>query len=531
MAKVQVTVQNVERTPLIQDFSLEWRQNGRAAGSMRFVDNLAAAPSFEPAAGQTIGVFYDGVRVWSGNLEAHTLDHPKTNIRHSFRVVSLEKILDRRNAGARSYHRERFTAEPNFDILTAPGHTFKNGYQVSLTSDDTLPFGLQAGVPYWVVGVNGDDFQLSQSEAGPPIDFTDGGTGPHFAWWNAGYILRDLLAERANGENLDLSQIQIGIPLDKRIYKGERLTDAAEELAAVCGYVWSIDENFVVRFAPRDYTPAAFSFAEPSTGVFSINKTSTLEDFANVIQLRIGWAAYAPTEDNPATDGVNRVFELSFIPEEIVAVLVNGEPMRFGVENVDSGVDFYWNPGEKRFTSEPTADPVTASDTLIIQYRVLGGNIITVEDTASIAERSALEGNSGRHEVLIDAEDIVTVEAGETRAASILAARNQINRVLEATVKTMMLPAIVTARPSQLVTVDLPKMGISGETYLIDTQTMRLFNGDECEFRLRLLSGERIMDEIAFFKALAGGRGGSSSVASSGITSIVQSVDPTYANG
>jgi len=69
-----------------------------------------------------------------------------------------------------------FTATNATNILTTTGHTLTNGDQIKLTGSD-LPDGLSATTTYYVVGVSGNNFQVSTSLGGSAVTFSDDGTG------------------------------------------------------------------------------------------------------------------------------------------------------------------------------------------------------------------------------------------------------------------------------------------------------------------------------------------------------------------
>lgn len=63
---------------------------------------------------------------------------------------------------------------------TSPHHWWE-GQAVQLQSTETLPAGLAANTRYYVVSVDGPNFQLSATRGGDPIDITDAGAGIHTA--------------------------------------------------------------------------------------------------------------------------------------------------------------------------------------------------------------------------------------------------------------------------------------------------------------------------------------------------------------
>lgn len=72
-----------------------------------------------------------------------------------------------------------FTADAGTDTLTAAGHGLIEGELVELATDDTLPAPLAPETAYRAINVTADNFQVSETTAGPAIDVTDAGTGAH----------------------------------------------------------------------------------------------------------------------------------------------------------------------------------------------------------------------------------------------------------------------------------------------------------------------------------------------------------------
>ncbi|MEE9278199.1 MAG: hypothetical protein V3V06_07280 [Dehalococcoidia bacterium] len=72
-----------------------------------------------------------------------------------------------------------FTADPVTDKLTiAAGHPYrKNDGPLRVSTDTTLPAGLVADTNYWIRDVDGNDFKLSLTKGGAPVDITSAGAG------------------------------------------------------------------------------------------------------------------------------------------------------------------------------------------------------------------------------------------------------------------------------------------------------------------------------------------------------------------
>lgn len=71
-----------------------------------------------------------------------------------------------------------FTADHTTENLTVT-HNFNANDQVRLVTSGTLPAGLAALTPYYVIVVDSSTIQLSLTSGGSAVTFTDNGTGTH----------------------------------------------------------------------------------------------------------------------------------------------------------------------------------------------------------------------------------------------------------------------------------------------------------------------------------------------------------------
>lgn len=78
------------------------------------------------------------------------------------------------------YSQVAFTADAATDKLLAAGHGLTNGTVMLVFSTGTLPAGLNGNTIYYVVNAAPNDFQVSLTEGGAPVDLTSAGTGTHY---------------------------------------------------------------------------------------------------------------------------------------------------------------------------------------------------------------------------------------------------------------------------------------------------------------------------------------------------------------
>jgi len=73
------------------------------------------------------------------------------------------------------------TVEFGTNTLTATGLGFSDDQVIILSTNHTLPAGLSNKTPYFVINSTGSSFQLSLTQGGAAVEFTDSGTGDCFA--------------------------------------------------------------------------------------------------------------------------------------------------------------------------------------------------------------------------------------------------------------------------------------------------------------------------------------------------------------
>lgn len=78
-----------------------------------------------------------------------------------------------------AYYKE-FTVDITNDLILSKAHGLSDDKQVIFLTTGDLPGGIDVSSSYWVVNSSTDDFQISLTSGGTPIDITSGGTGIHY---------------------------------------------------------------------------------------------------------------------------------------------------------------------------------------------------------------------------------------------------------------------------------------------------------------------------------------------------------------
>jgi len=191
------------------------------------------------------------------------------------------------------------------------------------------------------------------------------------------------------------------------------------------------------------------------------------------------------------------------------------EAQDFGAYLIDTGKPWYYSYGETTINQDATGTPLAVGQFLEVSYRVLGHDIMSVQDDAVIATRAAVEGTSGIYENLIDDSQNVDAVGELAKATAILDTYKTIPFVVEG-VETRLAGLL----PGMLVTltgVDKPQ--ISGD-YLIDNiDGYYVPSETHFRYRMRLIDSTRIGTWLQFWENLAAkGKGPSNTVISAGAT-------------
>ena len=197
---------------------------------------------------------------------------------------------------------------------------------------------------------------------------------------------------------------------------------AFNTISSTIGWEFTVDYYKVIRFYPPGVGtgPAPFNVADNGGNVLA--ESLSLEYFRSMYRNRQG--VMAPTQGsyvwtdtystaNPGPfpnepqppDGTRTDFLTLYPYTGLPSVLVNGAPQTVDyLENLFVTYPQWIGPAASGDQSQtvfqnPSGTPLSSSDVLEISYQTLGpAPIYWVQDNAQIAERAAIEGNSGIYE-------------------------------------------------------------------------------------------------------------------------------------
>ncbi len=505
---IALTIDDVAEIPRRNSVSIIKNADGRDVASFK-ADDLWAV-------GQRVGFFnHSGVRAFGGTIDevrhAPPGEFPAVHgITYEYDCTSWEHRLDKRIVGKQNYG-QVFTADASTDTLTSNYHHLVDDQIIRVKNlGGALPTGLNELIDYYIINRTDTTFQVSTSQGGAAVNFTDDGNGTHRFMWRAGDIATHLVNNWAASELADPNTyVEAGAFVDAAIYRFDQTVWAAlVELANVSGYTVYVDEDLALHFEPRTATAAPFDITDVSN-IRKFRLRKTREDYRNRQHIRADWSAVEPAvESNPGDDATQQ-FWLDDRPEEIVSVTIDGTEQTFGVDGVDSNRQFYWAPGEMTFRQDASEAPVATGQTLFVTYRVLGADVITVDDTTEQTDRATIEGGSGIYGNSKAATHLVSADAAEDAGDAELEAYASIMQV--ATYES----EADGLKPGQLQTITLTEHSVD-TTFLIRRVTMTDVGLEVFRSQVLAVDGVRRFGYLDYFRSLAGGGTGTAGLLTGG---------------
>jgi len=219
------------------------------------------------------------------------------------------------------------------------------------------------------------------------------------------YIVKDLFAKYVPWATT--TKVQATTTTIKKKFNREYLFDVLEFLASIEGWEFYIDTNLDLNFFDpvTRINPVTLS---QTKGNYRRGSAQFTEDprIINKLYVRGGMGLSEPYTETFKGDGVRRIFNLGYKPSN-VSVTVNGVAKTVGVDNIDTGKDFYVNYQEK-FVKHDSGQPVLQStDTLDITYQYEYPILILLEDKISQVKYGVFED---KLDVQSDDKDLVKLK-------------------------------------------------------------------------------------------------------------------------
>lgn len=337
-----------------------------------------------------------------------------------------------------------------------------------------------------------------------------------FADTAAGDIITTLATDAAlTDEGLDFSLVATGPTLARFAVNYEAtfrdLLDAITELSP--GYRWSVRPDGKVVFSTTSAYAAPFSLTAAKVHTLSVRQTR--EDYFNEVIVEVTNALRETETQEFVGDGSAQTFELDYPAGRVSKIRVNEVEVTFGIGDVDTGKDWYWNAGSNTIRQDSGGTPLSGSQTLSVDYQGTETLTISASDATEIAARATIENNTGKYTIFRKSADISTRADAQALAQALVDNAADMPSVMKYQTSDYLEPDAKEIQPGQLQAATISALGISGNwliTKLTISTLRQIDDQDELQWRydVEAIQGPAVGDYVSFFRSLGGGGGGGS---------------------
>ncbi len=334
-----------------------------------------------------------------------------------------------------------------------------------------------------------------------------------FADTAAGDIITTLAtAAVLTDEGLDFSLIATGPTLARFAVNYEAtfrdLLDAITELCP--GYRWSVRPDGKVVFSTTSTYSAPFSLTAAKCHSLSVRQTR--EDYFNEVIVEVTSALRETETQEFVGDSSAQTFELDYPAGRVSKIRVDEVEVTFGIGDVDTGKDWYWNAGSNTIRQDSGGTPLTGSQTLSVDYQGTEAITISASDAAEIAARATIENNTGKYTIFRKSSDFATRTDAQALAQALVDNAADMPSVMRYRTSDYKDLDAKELQPGQLQAATISGLGVSGDWLITKVSISAWPVDDQAELQwsydVEAIQGPAVGDYVAFFRGLGGGGGG-----------------------
>lgn len=234
-------------------------------------------------------------------------------------------------------------------------------------------------------------------------------------------------------------------------------------------YYWYIDMWKQLRFGPRTARQGAFpiqSADDPAkVAAFllyeapGVSITSSADLFRNQQVVTDVTNLVTPPPEIKVADGSTTSWNMGYPLYSAPTITINGQPATVGVQGIDNGRQFYWQPGNNSINYDTALPKLPAGAILAFQYVGQSVQNVILNDATSQANQAVLEGNSGivaEIESALNADTRGMTTAQATTFGQGLLTRLDINNPIELNGSILKFGL----RPGTVTSLFIPEMGV-----------------------------------------------------------------------
>lgn len=246
---------------------------------------------------------------------------------------------------------------------------------------------------------------------------------------SVGYIVRQYILHVLSEEGVTEGEIAEGPTLTKVNFNYITCAQALNYLQTCSGLNWRIDNDKKLHIYSNEAVEAPFNVTD-DTKVKNFKASGKYDQYRN-IQYVLGGLAQTSIQENemlmPLPDGEVKEFytRLPISTKPIIQIFENGvwntvPDSDIGVNGLDSGKKFYFSNNSKVITQDNSQEPLATGTRVRASYIGLKDVLVIQKNNTEIANRAAVEGNSGKYESFEKNSSLVTSEEANEYANKLI---------------------------------------------------------------------------------------------------------------
>lgn len=227
-------------------------------------------------------------------------------------------------------------------------------------------------------------------------------------------------------------------------------------------FYWNVDATGSLTFASRPYAVSPWIlYSTDLQFAPTVTPTNQADLYRNRQTILNCTGTTATQTETKVADGTTTSWTMAYPLYSAPTITVGGIVKTVGKQGVDTGKDFYWQPGSNSIGQDTNAPKIPDGYILVFTYVGQFTTSVTVDNTAEQAARAAAEGGTGIVEAVEDGKGML-VSAATTYANGLLTRYGNNNTVQ--LVASTLRAGLATG---QLLTVFLPEHHLNNRELLI----------------------------------------------------------------
>jgi hypothetical protein len=322
----------------------------------------------------------------------------------------------------------------------------------------------------------------------------------------AGDIVNDLITDYLADDGVAAGEVQDGFQVGKVLFDYNTIAQALDELARLIGFSWNIDYDKRLHFFDRDTFPAPWSITDSVQNHLTLRRQRSRERYRNLQRVRGGKDITETTRTREFRgDGNQKTFRVDLPVAKVPTIAVDGSSKTVGIQEVDSGKDWYWQKGERGITQDAGGSALSSSQVLSVTYQGFFDVLVELRGDDEIESRQIVEGGSGIYEAMDDDPRIDNETLESTTSTSKLATQKA-EGFLRQFARIPIVSEIATSqsglRAGMIQSINLTREKLSGKYLIVSVETVDPGLA-QLRYVYRIVDGEKIESPYKYFQMLA----------------------------